>query len=68
MAAWSFSENADQMPLASFEQKSGSGDVNLRSVFVVLQVASSTESTFYEGFISVETDQILADQVLDYLL
>lgn len=67
-AAWSFSENADQMPLASFEQKSGSGDVNLHSVFVVLQVASSTESTFYEGFISVETDQILADQVLDYLL
>lgn len=35
---------------------------------LVLQVASSTESTFSEVFISVETDQNLADQVLDYLL
>lgn len=68
LAAWSFSEKADQMPLASFEQKSGSGKVNLHSVFVVLQVASSTESAFYEGFVSVETDQILADKILDYLL
>lgn len=37
-------------------------------VFVVLQFANSTESTFCEGFLSVETDQILADESLDYLL
>lgn len=56
------------MPLVSFEQKSGSDNVNLHSVFVVLQVTSSTKNTFYEVFTSAQTDQILADQILDYLL
>lgn len=48
--------------------KSGSGNVGLHSVFVVLQYASNTETAFYEGFVSVETNQILEDQILDYLL
>lgn len=63
LAAWNFLENADQMPLASFEQESGSGNVNFHSV-LVLQVASTTEGAFYEGFVSVETEQILAEQLL----
>lgn len=67
LAAWTFLENADWMPLVSFEKKSAFSKVNLLSVCVVLHVASISKSTFYEHFISVENDQILADEILDYL-
>lgn len=55
------------MPLVSLEKKSASSNVNLHSVSIVLHVPSITKSTFYECFVSVEKDQILADQILDYL-
>lgn len=50
----------------SFEKKSAFSNVNLHS-FSVLHVTSITKDTFYECFVSLEKDLILADQILDYL-
>lgn len=54
------------MPLVSLEKKRASSNVNLHSVSVFLHVPSNIKSTFYECLISVEEDQILADQIFDY--